>query len=261
MKKYIYILGFLAVTALYSCDKDGVQELPTEKPSGAQVKFFNFGLNAPGVNYYANDTKLTAISSTTGAESTTGVAYGGAGNGGIYSNVAPGQYTFKGKIAAATDKDLAVFNLPFTVAAGKSYSVFMSGFYNTTTKTSDGFILDDQLPAIDTGKVMVRFVNTIPNGTGPMILYAVNQTTNVQTQIGDAVAYKGAGAFVGLPQGRYTFNVRYPATSTNLIQRIDVDMIKGRINTIASRGDITVSTTSTSANRPLLDNTQNNNGQ
>jgi len=38
------------------------------------VKFYNFSTGAPGVNFYANDTKLTAITSTTGAESTTGVA-------------------------------------------------------------------------------------------------------------------------------------------------------------------------------------------
>ena len=68
--------------------------------SPARVRFFNFGVNAPGVNFYANDTEVTAISATellsrrttprrvcntTGAESTTGVAYGGAGIGGLYT--------------------------------------------------------------------------------------------------------------------------------------------------------------------------------
>jgi len=53
--------------------------------------------NAPGVNFYANSTKITAISSVTGAESTTGTAYGGAANGGLYSAIAPGSYTFARK--------------------------------------------------------------------------------------------------------------------------------------------------------------------
>ena len=44
----------------------------------------------PGVNFYANDTKMTAISSTSGSESTTGTAYGAVGNSGIYSGIAPG---------------------------------------------------------------------------------------------------------------------------------------------------------------------------
>src|SRR5919198_5881702 len=64
-----------------ACDKNTVQELPIEPLLGTRVKFFNFGVNAPGVNFYADQQKMTAVQSGTGSEATTGVAYGGVGNG------------------------------------------------------------------------------------------------------------------------------------------------------------------------------------
>src|SRR3954464_383521 len=99
----------LGAAALASCGDEGVQDI-TAAPPGAAVKFFNFAVNAPTVNFYANDVKLTAISATTctpptaaactttGIESTNGTAYGSVGNGGFYNGIAPGQYTLAGRI-------------------------------------------------------------------------------------------------------------------------------------------------------------------
>lgn len=98
------------------------------------------------MNFYANTDKVTAISSATGVESTTGIVYGGVGLGSLYSALAPGQYTFTGRIAATVDKDVAVATIPGALADGKAYSLFVSGFYNTTAKTVEGFIVEDVLP-------------------------------------------------------------------------------------------------------------------
>src|SRR5437867_4249405 len=86
--------ALLAAALFAACDKNPVQELPFAPLLDARIKFFNFGVGAPGVNFYANDTKMTAISSGTNTEATTGVAYGGVGNGGAYSSIAPGTYSF-----------------------------------------------------------------------------------------------------------------------------------------------------------------------
>ena len=108
------ITALLATAVLAACSKDGVQIIsgPT---AGSFIKFYNFGVNAPSVNFFANDTKVTAISSTsctpastppnpactsTGIEATTGTAYGSLGNAGLYSSIAPGQYAFSGRIAS-----------------------------------------------------------------------------------------------------------------------------------------------------------------
>lgn len=256
MKRLNYILGLLLITALYSCEKNAVQDI-TGDPPQARIKFFNFGLNAPAVNFYANDTKMTAISSTTGVESTNGVTYGSVGAGGLYSSIKPGDYTFSGRIAAATDKDLKIANITATIAAQKDYSLYLSGLYNTSSKTVDGFVIEDAFPAVpDTGRALVRFVNAIYN-SNPMILYAKNaNTTDAEVAIGTAVAYKSGGTFITLPNGVYNLSVRAAGSSTNLITRTLVSFSKGRVYTIGARGDMTVVST-TATNRPFLDNTLN----
>jgi Domain of unknown function (DUF4397) len=251
MTTFRYMAVLVCAMSLSACEKNAIQDIAAPAPS-ARIKFFNFGVNAPGVNFYANETKMTAISSTTGAESTTGVAYNGAGNGGLYSGIAPGQYTFKGKIAAATDKDLAISNVPTTIADGKSYSYFQSGIYSTATKTVDAFVVEDAFPAaIDYSVALVRFVNAI-SGTSPASLSVKNQTTGTVTAIGGAVGYKSAGAFTVVPNGVYDLAAAFPGAGIAL--RTGVSFVAGRTYTIGARGDITATT---GANVPALDNTAN----
>src|SRR6185503_19217598 len=106
--RYRALGTLLCVTAFASCDKNAVQVLPNGPLEHSRVKFFNLGVGAPGVNFYANNTKMTAISSGTQTEATTGTTYGNAGNAGLYVAIAAGQYTLTGRIAATTDKDLPI---------------------------------------------------------------------------------------------------------------------------------------------------------
>lgn len=161
-----------------------------------------------------------------------------------------------GKIAAATDKDLAISNLPATLEDGKSYSFYQSGFYDATAKSVDAFIVEDAfVPQIDYSVAYVRFVHAISNAN-PMTLYARNTTTGDSVAVGAEVSYKSAGAFTALPQGVYDLRTRYAGVSTNAISRTGVSFLAGRVYTIGARGDITVTST-TATNRPFLDNTAN----
>ena len=101
--RYRVLAALLGAIVLASCEKNAVQVLPTADLLGARIKFFNFGVGAPGVNFYADNTKMTAIQSGTNTEATTGVAYGGAGNGGVYLAIAPAAYTLTGRIAATIE--------------------------------------------------------------------------------------------------------------------------------------------------------------
>jgi hypothetical protein len=251
MTRYRILAALLGAIVLASCEKNAVQVLPTADLPGARIKFFNFGVNAPGVNFYANERKMTAISSGTGQEANTGVAYGAAGAGGFYTVIAPGQYTLAGKIAAATDKDVAISNLPATLEDGKAYSFYQSGFYNTTAKTVDAFIVEDAfVPEIDYSVAYVRFVHAISNAN-PMTLYARNTVDSTEVAVGAEVAYKSAGTFTALPAGVYDLRTRYAGVSTNAISRTGVSFLAGRVYTIGGRGDITVTST-TATNRPIL---------
>jgi hypothetical protein len=245
----------LGAVALTSCDENAVQVIAGPE-AGARVKFFHFGVGAPQVNFYANTTKMTAISSTTGAESTIGVAFGAAGSGGFYGSIEPGAYTLTGKISATVDKDLTIASVATTLADGEAYSFYMSGIYNTVAKTVDAFVVPDPIPAdFDYSSAYVRFVHAISNAN-PMTLYALNTVSLVEVPIGAEVAYRGAGAFTAVPNGVYNLGTRYAGVLTNAISRTAVSFLAGRMYTITSRGDITVVST-TAATRPHLDNTAN----
>lgn len=258
MKPFRSLAILLGVVAISACDKDAVQISSITAPAtGARVKFFNFGVNAPPVNFYANGNKATAISSTTSTESTLGVAYGAAGAGGFYTTLAPGAATFQGRIAATVDKDLPISTITGTIEDGKSYSVYQSGFYNTTTKQVEGFVVEDPVPsAFDYNAALVRFVNASSNSQPFQLSVQSSESTEV-IPIGSFVAYKSGGAFAPVPTGSYTLTLRLAGSTTAAVTRTAVSFIAGRVYTITLRGDMTVSATGTAVNRPFLDNTLN----
>ena len=275
MNRYTSAAILLAGVALAACEKIAVQTLAGPVGDGnipsVQIRFFNFGVNAPGLNFYANTTKMTAVSSATcsptpadtvqqrvcrenGAEANTGVTYGNVGSGGLYAGIAPGDYTLKGTIAAATDKNLAVASLATTLAPNKIYSYFVSGVYNTTAKTVESFIVEDPLPAIDWTKAQIRFVNASANSS-PMQLTVRDSSTKVETVIGTGTtAYKSAGTFTAIPGALYQLYTTVAGSATKVIQRDGVTFSNGRIYTITARGDITLAT---GTNAKALDNTAN----
>ncbi|HWC74463.1 MAG TPA: DUF4397 domain-containing protein [Gemmatimonadales bacterium] len=247
----------VAATIAGACDKNTVQVLPTSPPLASRIKFFNFGVNAPGVNFYADATKMTAILSATGTEATTGVAYGGVGNGGAYSSIAPASYTLTAKIAATVDKDLAIGTTTATIEDGKFYSWYLSGFYNAAAKTIDGFVVEDPPPALDYTVAQVRLVHAIANAN-PLSLYRrpAGDTLAAWVLIEGPVSYKSAGAFTAVPMGIYDLAAGYPDSTTKKTIRTNVTLFGGHAYSIGARGDITI-TSATATNRPFLDNTPN----
>jgi hypothetical protein len=249
------IAAVVTVAALSACGSEAHQTIAAPA-TGADVKFFNFGVGAPSVNFYGNDAKLTAIASSTGAESLLGTAYGSAGNAGYYSAIVPGQYTFSSRITATTDNGLPIASAPAAVVDGKFYSMYVSGFYNTTTKQADAFVIEDVFPStIDFTVANVRFVNAIGNSS-PMTLYARSTVTGVEVPVGGLVAYKSGGVFVSLPTGAYDLSTRTAGSSANAIARTGVSFSGGRVYTVGALGDITIGGT-TAAARARLDNTTN----
>jgi hypothetical protein len=256
MKKINIVLRSLIAMVLFtSCEKDAVQVIDS-KTIGAQIKFYNFSVGGPGVNFYANDTKITAVQSATGSESISGVAYGSVGPINNYANLAPGAYSFLAKITAAIDKDLTIAIVPGTIEDQKFYSLYLSGPYNTTAKNTDGFVIEDKLPATDLSIAYVRFVNSISNASA-MDLFVKNTTTMQELKVAAGVAYKSGGEFVAVPEGVYDLGVRNVGATTTLLTRGAVSFVKGRVYTISFRGDITINPGGTAVNRPFLDNTIN----
>src|SRR4051812_28600890 len=257
MRRHRAFALLASAALLASCGKDPIPDI-TAPPLASAVKFFNFGVNVPNVNFYANDTKMSAVltatcspptdpaCTTTGKEATTGTAYGGVSAGGFYTGIAPGQYSLKAKLSATNTATDTVAKLPATIETGKYYSFYTSGFYDATAKSVDGFLIEDPMPTtIDPAMAYVRFVNAISNSSG-MTLYAKNTTTTTEIAIGGSIAYKGAGAFTAVPAGTYDLGTRTAGSSTNAISRTAVALVGGHVYTIGARGDMTVvSTTAT----------------
>lgn len=263
MRKINIIIATLFIAVLFNaCKKDGVHELPTTTTNGkALLKFFNFGVNSPSVNFFVNDNKITAIASVTGVEALTGLAYGGVFPATNYCLLPPASYTFKGIIpdGAAVDPKVVVANIPGTLQGDKSYSFYTCGIYNVVNKTTDAFILEDKIPAVDPTGASIRFVNTISNAPSGFDLVVKNTVTLIEYPIAKNVVYKTGSPFVLVPTGVYEMYARYPNTTANIISRngtSTVSLLAGQAYTISSRGDITV-TGAAAANRPFLDNTSN----
>lgn len=251
---------------LYSCKKDGVQVIDekVDASTTAQIKYFNFGVNAPSANFYANNVKVSGISSATGTESTSGTISGGVYPSSNYSYLAAGTYTFKAQLPSSltVDPNLAIANLSATVENNKYYSLYLCGLYNTTDKKSDVFIVEDKLPAVDYNVAYVRFVNTVPNAASGINLYVRNTliTPAIDFLVATNIPYKGASEFVPVPVGTYELYGRYPnATTVNVITRNGTSSVAfagGKVYTIGARGDISVTST-TATNRAQFDNTSN----
>ncbi len=270
MKSFRPIAMLLGVVLLASCDKNAAQNI-SAPIAGSAVKFFNFGVGSPTVNFYANDQKLSAVSSTScsssvngatsdttcltgGKESKSGTAYGvPAIGGGLYASTAPGTYTLSARITTTADSGVAISNTAATFADGKFYSYYLSGPYNSTSKSVDGFVVEDPIPAFDYRGAFVRFVNASSNSQ-PMTLYAKEPTSGLEAAVSAAVSYKSAGTFVLIPPGIFDLSTRVTGSSANVISRTGVSFSAGRVYTVSAYGDITV-TTGTA--KPALDNTAN----
>jgi hypothetical protein len=253
LSRYLAILACGATLA--ACSKDAVQII-SAPVQGANVKFYNFSMGAPGVNFFANDAQLTALRSDSGATTKNGTTYGAVAAGGLYSAVPAGQVSLTGRIGTVADAGVTIATVATQVADGKYYSLFLSGPYDAATRTTDSFIIEDPIPAFDYAKANVRFVNAIANTPSPMVLWAKSTTAGDSIAIGGTagVGYKGATGFVPIRGDAYDLVVRYPGSDAAVITLAAQTLSTARVYTISSRGDITVAT---GTNRPTLNNTAN----
>jgi len=274
MRIHTSLIALFGTAALMACGAKAERDITAPVTEPSSVRFFNFSVGSPTVQFFANDKQVTATNTgncngaknppvtatdslclQTGIQTSTGVSYGSVAAGGLYTGIDAGSYTLTGRQMSSAGPTQTISTVPATIDAGKSYSYYQSGFYNSTTKTTDAFVVEDPLPtSIDWSKSLVRFVNAIGNST-PMTLVAVDTLGN-STNLGGAVAYKSAGAFTALTPAPYDLHAR-DANGVDKIVRTFVTFMPGHVYTITARGDMTISSTGTATNRPFLDNTAN----
>jgi hypothetical protein len=246
-----------AAVVLTACGSDAAQRIDAPA-TGANIKFYNFALNAPGVNFYANDTtKLTAVIPPSGVTvDTIGTKYASLGDAGLYSDVPSGSYAFSAKPASPSFNGASIGSVSTALGVGKYYSFYLSGFYDATARQADAFVVEDAFPTtIDFAVTNVRFVNASPNAQ-PLQLDVAEAGTTQVVATSPALAYKAASTFLTVPPAFYDLSAHYVGSTAKLFTRTGVSFTGGRVYTITARGDMTVTST-TATNRPFLDNTAN----
>lgn len=229
-----------------------------------QVRFYNFVINGPTVNFYANGVKSTAITSTTGQEAANGVGWGGTHPNVGYVEIPAGSDV---TIESITPKNMLIptnninnyeggivtssLSIP-KIEPLKQYSVYLSGYWDKVNKKSKSFYIKDEMPGVDTSKVFVRFVNSGVEEGGDLKFIVTNRDTLIGTYlIDDKIPYGSASKFVAVPYGTYNLKI-YTASGDSLI-RNGVALNPDRVHTFALRGDIL----SKKAPLPFIDNVQN----
>ena len=256
MKKYIFAIPAIAMSLLMmlsSCEKNAVEDI-TKPYSGAQFKFYNFAINAPSVNFYANNVKTAGTSSVTGLEAAAGTGYGGVtpvrgysltpeGTGVVFKAITSS--TMVSVPATGQGPSIEIASATADVKNGKNYSFYTSGIYDYTTKKADAFIIEDVLPAPDTSIAYIRLVNPGHN-TSTLSLELTQTFTNVvpggpplvivTTPI-TGIAYKTASVYTAVKQGAYSLRL-IDAASGKVVTRAATVFLKDRLYTFTLRGNL-----------------------
>ena len=260
----IYLVAFVLLFS--SCEKNAVQDITTPY-SGAQFKYYNFAINGPTVNFYANNIKTTATLTTGAVESAAGVNFGGlvplrgyslapAGNV-KFSSLTPSTMVVNN--ALGQGPNIQTSTVTKDVVDGRFYSYYTSGIYDYTAKTSDAFIIEDVLPAPDTSIAYIRLVNPGHNTTALSLeltqtitstVPGVPPIVTVTTPI-TGVVYKTASQYIAVKQGSYALRL-LDSPSGRSVSRAATSFLKGRLYTFTLRGNLITGTPA-----PFLDFTEN----
>ncbi|WEK19514.1 MAG: hypothetical protein P0Y49_22330 [Candidatus Pedobacter colombiensis] len=260
----IKILGMLIVFPLLmiSCKDKAVLDI-NEPIVGARVKLYNFGINAPTVNFYSNDTKISAVLSATGVESINGISFGNVYPSIGYALSPEGQRLFQAitpSTITTTAPNMTIATVSSQLINDRFYSVFVSGIYNTTDKKADLFVVEDNYPeGLDTARTYIRLVN--PGSNTSTLKAVLTRTTTVTGQppvvedftLASGVPYRGASPFMAFKPGAYSITVTDEA-SGKVVTRTATSFLRERVYTLALRGNLV---TTTPAVAPFIDFTTN----
>ena len=234
-----------------ACEENAIPELtvPVEGES-TFVKFFVHAEDAPEVNFFFDEEKITGVNNDEGEVE--GLEFGGVYPTNAYALVPSGTFD-----VAALDTDFNV--IAFTEAnfeEGENYSVYLVG----TTGNYEVAVIEDNLPEDHPQNIYWRFVNTMANLPFEVDAYAVRAAVPatedspaeeaVVIELGKNIGFKEGGEYKLLEPGRYTFKVfdsgsEYdPLVSTPFIQHSVTVGTRGRAYTTQIRGTYSEETTS-----------------
>lgn len=251
MKKIIkrLILVLIAGAFLSGCDKNAIPEVadPLDSDQVAQAKFFFHSDDAPSVNFFINNEKVSAVGSNNDDEEQ-GSKYKSVFPSNAYALVPSGSVD----ISAMDVTGAEIAFTQATLSPGKNYSIYLVG----NEGSYEVFTMEDNLPTSDNNKIYWRFVNTMAEIPFTVDAYAVRaavpETDDAPAEAAQVIPlgmdfdFKEGGEYVELIPGRYTFKVFNstvdydPLTSSSFLSHTLTVGSLGRIYTTQIRGTYSV---------------------
>ncbi|MFD2248369.1 DUF4397 domain-containing protein [Pontibacter ruber] len=244
---------------LGACEKNGIEDHYEPTNTGAHIKMIHAAQDAPMVNMFLNDQKVTALAPVvTAAKDTivTGLSYAGtavfpASLG--YATVPAGNYNVQIiDTTSARGAAQPVSNTSATLNDRASYSAFLIGKKDPGFET---FVVEDKLPDVsDYSKAYIRFVNVMADAPA-FDVKAVNKATEntpAPVQVATNVPYKGATAYVAIEPGTYDFPIYKTGSTTPYTTMTGVAPSAGRVYTFYTRGIYSETTAPATTNRVLV---------
>ncbi|UKJ07252.1 DUF4397 domain-containing protein [Solitalea lacus] len=235
--KKLYILSLIAgVFVNTSCKKDGIIDRAESVNGNALLKIYHLSPDAPTLNFYANNQKITAVGpNTAGAEQ--GIAFSSIFPGKEYFALPAGTSAFKAVVpASSTVLPGAVLNLGSAeFKANSRYSVFVIGKMSEAST----LIIEDDVNVPDPTKAYIRFISTIPTEQKLDVTYTqTNVTPNVKGTVFSSASYKEIKGFQPIePSGVYTLTLDTTATTGKVLGTFkDFVPVAGRKYTLISTG-------------------------
>jgi hypothetical protein len=189
MKKIFQIfLTATSLSILLACGDKADIEQSIVPASGAKVKFYHLAPDAPGIEIYVNDKKLSGVLTVPPAAANL-VTYGGTFPVQDYAAITGGSTKVK-VIAPATANtpEIQALSAELPFDANKFYSLYAYG----TSPAYGALVLNDDFTAPDAKKAYIRFINLVnptATATSPTYDLVVNGNT-----VFSNVGYKGSNA-------------------------------------------------------------------
>ncbi|MDX5483291.1 MAG: DUF4397 domain-containing protein [Hymenobacteraceae bacterium] len=242
--KNILLKSFAVLAAgfmLGSCEENAIDNFSQPVNSGAFIKFAHAAPEAPAVNFYLDNSKISALApNNSGEEQGLGYESGSifpASYG--YSNVEAGSRTLQA-ITTATEGNAVVASTSVSLEQGSYYTSFLIG----APDAYETLFIKDELPAENYSQSHIRFVNLVQNAPASydaeVVLKATSETPETRISLGNDVAYKGNTAYVAMgAQGSYevVFNTVDGDGEEVTVKSTSFSPTAGRVYTIILRGD------------------------
>lgn len=234
---------------LGACEKNAIDDHNVPVEAGAMLKMVHAAEDAPMVNLYLNNQKISAIAPTTDG-TPLGLSYARTAVFPVssgYANVPSGSANIQLlDTVGARGISVMVASQNISLNEQGSYTTFLVG----KAGAFEALVVEDDLPRMNYTKSYIRFVNAMIDAPTGFDVKVNLKEPATSTQIGTNVAYKGHTDYAEMEPGTYDFPIYLNGMETAYTTVTNIAPVAGRVYTLYMRGNYTEAPAAT--NRVLI---------